>query len=47
VEEDGPIAFGQKFPGKGESVRQCVAMIQLLLSPKFGVKSSHISMQLP
>jgi hypothetical protein len=37
------VNFGQKFPGEKESV---VAMQQpVLLTPKFGAKSSHIFMQ--
>jgi hypothetical protein len=40
--------FGKKFPGEKGSVRQCGVVMQqpILLSPKFGEKSSHILMQL-
>jgi hypothetical protein len=41
--------FGQKFPGEKESGRWCVVVMQepVLLSPKFGVKSSTIFIQSP
>jgi hypothetical protein len=43
------VVFGQKFPGEKGSVRQCIAMMlqPVILSPKFGVKSSHIFTQWP
>jgi hypothetical protein len=45
VGDDSHVAFGQKFPGVG----WCIVMMQqmVLLSPKFGSKSSHILTQLP
>jgi hypothetical protein len=41
------VVFGQKFPGEKGNVRQCVVKTQqpVLLSHKFGAKSSHILMQ--
>jgi hypothetical protein len=40
------VIFGQEFPGKRGSVRQCIVMMQqpILL---FGAKSSHIFTQSP
>jgi hypothetical protein len=42
--DDSHVVFGQKFPGEEGSVRRCVDVMQqsVLLSPKFGAKSSHI-----
>jgi hypothetical protein len=47
VEDDSHFVFGQEFPGEEGSVRRCVVMMQhpVLLSPKFGAKSSYIFMQ--
>jgi hypothetical protein len=41
---DGHVIFCQEFLGEKGSVRRCVVVMQqpVLLSPKFGVKSSHI-----
>jgi hypothetical protein len=49
VEDDSHIIFGQKFSGEKGSVRWCVVVMQqsVLLSPKFGAKSSHIFPQFP
>jgi hypothetical protein len=46
---DSHAVFGKKFPGKKGSVRRCIVVMQqpVLLSPKFGAKSSHIFMQSP
>jgi hypothetical protein len=43
------VVFGKKFPGEKGSVKRCVVVIQqqVLLSPKFGAKSSHIFTQSP
>jgi hypothetical protein len=46
--DNSHFVFGQKFlPEKG-SVSWCIVVMQqpVLLSPKFGAKSSHIFMQL-
>jgi hypothetical protein len=39
----------KKFPGEKGSVKRCVVVMQQLvfLSPKFGMKSSHIFTQSP
>jgi hypothetical protein len=39
----------KKVPGEKGSVKRCVVVMQqpVLLSPKFGAKSSHIFMQSP
>jgi hypothetical protein len=44
VGDDSHVAFGKKFPGEKVSERRCVVVMQqpVLLSPKFGSKSSHI-----
>jgi hypothetical protein len=49
VGDDSRVVSGQKFPDEKGSVRRCIVMMQqpVLLSPKFGVKSSHIFMQSP
>jgi hypothetical protein len=46
---DNHFVFGKKFSGAKGSVRQRVVVTQqpVLLSPKFGAKSSHIFMQSP
>jgi hypothetical protein len=43
VGDDSHVVFGKKFCGEKGSVRQRVVMMQqlVLLSPKFGEKSSH------
>jgi hypothetical protein len=47
--DDGHAAFGHKFPGEKGSVKRCVVVMQqpVLLSLKFGAKSSHIFKQSP
>jgi hypothetical protein len=47
--EQQSCCFGKKFHCEKGSVRQCIVVMQkpVLLSSKFGVKSSHIFMQLP
>jgi hypothetical protein len=50
VGDDSHVAFGKKtFPAEKESVRRCVVVLQqlVMLSPKFGEKSSHIFTQSP
>jgi hypothetical protein len=49
VGNDRHVVFGKKFRGEKGSVRQCVVMMRqpVLLSQKFGAKSSHIFTQLP
>jgi hypothetical protein len=49
VGDDSHVVFVQKFPDEEGSVRSCVVMRQqpVLLSPKFGMKSSYIFTQLP
>jgi hypothetical protein len=46
VGDESHVVFGQQFPGEKGNVRQCVIVMQqpVLLSPKFGEKSSHIFM---
>jgi hypothetical protein len=48
VEDDNHV-LGKKFPGEEGSMRQCVIMMkhQVLLSPKFRMKSLHIFTQSP
>jgi hypothetical protein len=47
--DDRHVVFGQKFSAEKGSVRRHVVVMQqsVLLSPKFGDKSSHIFMQSP
>jgi hypothetical protein len=47
VGDDSHTLFRQKSPGGKGSVRRCVVVMQqpVLLSPKFGAKSSHIFTQ--
>jgi hypothetical protein len=49
VWEYSHIVFGKQFPGERGIVRRCGVVMQqrVLLSPKFGAKSSHISTQSP
>jgi hypothetical protein len=49
VGDDSHVVFRQKFPGEKGSVRRCIVVMQqpVVLSPKFGVKSSHIFTQSP
>jgi hypothetical protein len=49
VGDNSHVGFGQKFSDEKGSVRQSVVVMQqpVLLSPKFGVKSSHIFRQTP
>jgi hypothetical protein len=49
VGNDSHVVFGYKFFDERESVRRCVIVMQqpVLLSPKFGAKSSHIFTQSP
>jgi hypothetical protein len=48
VGDDSHVVSGEKFPGERGSVRWRDVMEQpVLLSPKFRVKSSHISTQSP
>jgi hypothetical protein len=44
VEDDSYIVFCKKFPGEKGSVRRCVVVMQqqVLMTPNFGAKSSHI-----
>jgi hypothetical protein len=44
VGDGNHIVFGQKFPGKEGSERQCFVVMQepFLLSPNFGAKSSKV-----
>jgi hypothetical protein len=46
---DSHVVSGQKFHGEKWSVRRYVVVMQqpVLLSPKFGAKSSHIFTQSP
>jgi hypothetical protein len=45
---DGNVVFGEKFAGEKRNLRRCIAVMQqpIILSPKFGMKSSQIFMQL-
>jgi hypothetical protein len=49
VDEFDSDVPGKKFPGGKGIVRRCVVVMQqpVLLSPKFGAKSSHIFTQSP
>jgi hypothetical protein len=49
MEDDSHVASGSSFPGEKGSVILCVVvkLQQVLLSPKFGSKSSHIFTQSP
>jgi hypothetical protein len=50
VGDDSHVAFGKTDPLRKKEVRQCVVVMQqqpVLLSLKFGAKSSHISTQSP
>jgi hypothetical protein len=47
--DESHVFFGKKFPGEKGSVGRCVVVMQqpVLLSSKFGAKSSHIFTQSP
>jgi hypothetical protein len=47
--DNSHVVFGKTFPGGKGSVRRCVVVMQqpIVLSPKFGAKSSHIFTQSP
>jgi hypothetical protein len=47
--EGGNVVFGEKIPGDKGNVRRFVAVMQepVILSQKFGVKSSHTFTQSP
>jgi hypothetical protein len=49
VGDESHVVFGQIFPGEKGTVRSCVVVMQqrVLLSPKSGVKTSHIFTQWP
>jgi hypothetical protein len=44
VGDDRHVVFDKKVPGEKGSVRRCVVVVQeaVLMSPKLGVKSSHL-----
>jgi hypothetical protein len=48
-EDDSNVVSGQKLLSEKGSVRRCVVVMQqpVLLTPKFGAKSSHIFTQSP
>jgi hypothetical protein len=49
MRHDNRVVSGKQFPGEKGSVRRCVVVMQqpVYLSPKFGVKVSHIFKQSP